>query len=250
MIYLLHGKDFVEARKKLHSLLDSLFEKKPNASFFKMDSSNFTEGQLDEFISGQGLFEQKYIVQMDGLLEDKKAKDIVLDRLKEISGSDNVFVFIEDKITKPVLKKISDKAQKVQEFDSPESLTRKFGVAGDGELDLGEFNIFNMADALGNRDKKNLWVLYQKAKAHNIPAEEMHGILLWQVKSIALAKNSANAESSGLKPFVFSKSLRFAKNFENEELKNLSSKMISIYHDARRGIVDFDTAMELFVLEL
>ncbi len=249
MLYLLHGSDFKKSRKKLHSLIDSLLKKKPDASFFKLDSSSFTENQLDELVEGQGLFEQKYIVQMDGLLENTKTRDFVVDRLKEIGESDNIFVFIEEKITKPVLKKVEKIAQKVQELElSEKSSGRKFGVIGGSELDLGEFNIFNLADAFGKKDKKNLWVLYQKAKMRNIPDEEIHGILNWQLRSMLIAQKTKTAQESGLKPFVFNKSLRFSKNFDDGELEKLSSKLVSIYHDTRRGLCEFDVEMERFVL--
>ncbi len=248
MLYLLHGSDFKKSRKKLHSLIDVLQKKKPDASFFKLDSSNFSESQLDELVGGQGLFEQKYIVQMDGLLENTKTRDFVVDRLKEIGESDNIFVFIEEKITKPVLKKVQKQAQKVQEFELSEKTGRKFSVVDGTELDLGEFNIFNLADAFGKKDKKSLWTLYQKAKMRNIPDEEIHGILNWQLRSMMIASKTKTAQESGLKPFVYNKSKKFAGNFEKGELEKLSSKFISIYHDARRGLCEFDIEMEKFVL--
>ncbi len=249
MLYLLHGTDFKKSREKLHIMVDSLLKKKPDASFFKLDISNFSESQLDEFILSQGLFEQKYIVQMDGLLENIKTRDFVMDKIKEISESDNIFVFIEENLTKPVLKKVEKVAHKVQEFGSVAKASgRKFGVIGGSELDLGEFNIFDLADAFGRRDKKNLWVLYQKAKMRNIPDEEIHGIINWQLRSVLVAKKSKDIKESGLKPFVYNKSLRFAGNFQEVELETLSSKMVSIYHDARRGLVEFGVEMERFVL--
>lgn len=252
MLYLLYGSDFKKSREKLHSMIDSLLKKKPDASFFKLDSANFSESQLEELILSQGLFEQKYIVQADGLLDWKKSKDIVVEKIKEISESENIFFLIEENIDKPTLKKIEKVAEKVQEFGKKENQEggRKFGVIGGGGLNLGEFNIFDIADALGRKDKKELWVLYQKADRHNIPAEEVHGILMWQIKSILIAKKSKNVEDSGLKPFVYNKSLRFAKNFKEGELEKISSQLISIYHDARRGLCDFDVEMERFVLEI
>ena len=58
MLYILCGTDTARAREKLHSLLDSLFKKKPDASFFHIDDEQFEERQLEELISGQGLFER------------------------------------------------------------------------------------------------------------------------------------------------------------------------------------------------
>jgi len=115
-------------------------------------------------------------------------------------------------------------------------------------LNLGEFNIFDLADAFGNRDRKRFWVLYQKAKIRNITDEEIHGIVNWQLKSMIIAKKSMNAEKANLKPFVYNKSLRFSKNFEQGDLRKLSAKLVSMYHNARRGLVDFDVEMEKFVL--
>lgn len=251
MLYLLHGQNFKKSREKLHSMIDSLLKKKPDASFFKLDSSNFSESQLDEFIGGQGLFEQKYIVQVDGLLNDSKSKDFIIDRIKEISESDNIFIFIENELPKPVLNKIEKTAQKVQEFVG-ESFQegRKFGVIGGAELNLKDFNIFNMADAFGGRERKKLWVLYQEAVRRDIPAEEIHGILNWQLRSMIIAKKSMNAEKAGLKPFVYNKSLRFSKNFEQGDLRKISCRLVSMYHDARRGLVDFDIALEKFILSI
>ncbi len=248
MLYLLYGTDFKTSREKLHSMIDSLLKKKPDASFFKMDSSNFLESQLDEFISSQGLFEQKYIVQLDGLLEDAKTRDFVIDKISEISESENIFVFIEENLTKPILKKVEKVAQKIQEFGSPMEGNQKFGITSGGKLNLGEFNIFDLADAFGNRDRKRFWVLYQKAKIRNITDEEIHGIVNWQLRSMIIAKKSMNAEKANLKPFVYNKSLRFSKNFEQGDLRKLSAKLVSMYHNARRGLVDFDVEMEKFVL--
>jgi DNA polymerase III delta subunit len=248
MLYLLHGQNFKKSREKLHSMTDSLLKKKPDASFFKLDSSNFVESQLDELVGGQGLFEQKYIVQMDGLLENTATRDFVIDRVDSIAESENIFLIIEENITKPILKRLEKQAEKIQEFVLSENGGRKFAVIGGGELNLSEFNIFDLADAFGRRDKKEFWVLYQKAKMRDIPDEEIHGIINWQLKSILIAQKSKNVEDSGLKPFVYNKSLRFAKNFEEGELEKLSSKIVSIYHDARRGLCDFSVEMEKFVL--
>lgn len=258
MFYLLYGSDFKKSREKLRGMVDSLLKKKPDASFFKLDISNFSEGQLEELISGQGLFEQKYIVQIDGLLEDKKSRDFVLDKIDEIAQSENIFIFIEENLDKVTLKKIEKIAQKVQEFDKKESGGRKFGVMGDlntlhgqgWNLNLKEFNIFDIADALGRKDKKELWVLLQKAIQRNIPTEEIHRILLWQIKTILIAQKSKDESESGLKTFVYNKSLRFSKNFREGELEKILSRLISIYHDARRGLCEFEVEMERFVLEI
>ena len=248
MIYFLHGDDTQKSKEKLKSLLATLFSKKPNASFFKLDIDNFDEVKLDEFIQSQGLFEKKYIIQMDGLFEDKSIAKFIVDKLEDLQKSENIFIFLEKKITKPVLKKIEKYATKIQEFSVKEK-GRSFATKN-GNFNLGGFNIFDLATCFGNRNKKDLWVLYQKTKIKNIPPEEVSGIIFWQLKMMFQVLNSKNALEADLKPFVFSKAKGYLKNYSEEELKKMSSALVSIYHNARRGGLEFDLALEKFILEL
>ena len=113
-----------------------------------------------------------------------------------------------------------------------------------------DFNVFALTDALGERDRKKLWTLYQRAKYAEVSPEEIHGILFWQVKSMLLAKNAKNAEEAGLKPYPFKKSVGFLKHYTGGEVEHLSRKLLSVSHDARRGLHDFDIALERFVLNI
>ena len=54
----------------------------------------------------------------------------------------------------------------------------------------------------------------------------------------------------GLHPFVVKKAIGFTKNFSQEELEELSRKLVTIYHDARRGGDELPVALEKFVLSL
>ncbi len=236
MIYLLYGTDTIKSRKKLHTLLDSLFLKKPDASFVRASAENFDESRIDEFVGGQGLFENKYIIVFDNLFEDKETKNAILKKLKEISKSQNIFIFLEEKLNKTELNRFEKYAEKIQKIDI------------EGQTQKKKFDIFSLTDAFGRRDKKGLWVLYQKAKLNNVSDEEVHGILFWQVKSMILSLNAKDAKESGLNPFVFRKSLGFLKNYSESELKKISSTLVSLYHDTRRGIHEMDTALERFIL--
>jgi hypothetical protein len=93
-------------------------------------------------------------------------------------------------------------------------------------------------------------LLYQQAVRHDVVPEELHGILFWQVKSMLLATLSKDAKESGLNPFVYSKAKNYAKNFTLDELKKISSQLVAIYHQAHRGEVDFDLALEKFFLSI
>ncbi len=239
MIYLLYGSDVEKSRNKLHDLVQTLLKKKPDASHLKITDENFDEAQLDEHISSSGLFASKSIIEVDNVFRNKDAKEVILKRIKDIAESDNIFVFLEGELNKTETAKFDKNAEKIQAFELKEEVEEK-----------KDFNIFSLTDALGRRDRKQLWVLYTKAKQKGIADEEIHGILFWQIKAMLLALQTKTAQEAGLNPFVFSKSLGFSKNYSEPELKKISSDLISIYHNARRGIHDFDVALEKFVLTL
>ncbi len=248
MLYLLHGIDQKKTREKLHKLTDSLCAKKPDAGIFILDSDNFSEAKIDELTGGQGLFSDKYIVILDKLLEDKLMKEIVLEKIKEIGKSENVFLMIEEKLDKKTLSKLEKNSEKVLSFELKEKKNIRKFVGNGGEISLGDFQIFSIADAFAERDKKRLWALLQESRIHNIPPEEVHGIIMWSVRSMLIAQDAKSANEAGLKPFVFNKSKRNSGNFKDRELEEISSNLISVYHNARRGIIDMDTSLEQFIL--
>ena len=255
MIYILHGEDTEKARTKAHELVDSLRAKKPDASFFKIEATQFSAERLDELINSQGLFESKYIVLFGRVFENKEAKEQLINSRKELAESPHIFIFLEGKIDKASLTKLEKVATKVQVFEvgggavGASGKGRTFAVGEtSGQFSISEFNIFSLGDAFGRRDKKELWFLYSKAALRNIPAEEIHGILFWAWKSMALAATSKDAAEAGINPYVFQKSSGFAKNFKKEELSAMGERLVRMFHDAHRGKVDFDIELERFVL--
>ncbi len=238
MIYLLYGEDTTKSREKMNTLVGSLRAKKPDASFFKIDDEHWSSAQLEELIVGAGLFEQKYIVVLDRVFENKEAKEFVFKNMKEIGVSENIFIILECKLDKRTLTKFEKNGEKVVEF--PKKVIKK----------EDKFNIFTLSDALGGRNKKELWVLFQKAVNAGMSPEEIHGTLFWVVKSMILSKNTKTAGEAGLNPFVFRKSVSFARNFESKELRNISSCLVSIYHEAHGGGMELSIALEVFILSI
>ncbi len=227
------------ARRKSRELLNALLKKKPDASSFRFDADTFTDSTLDEFVGSQGLFENKYIVVFDRVFLNKEAKEEIVKNIEAIANSSNIFILLEGELDKKTLGILSKKADKVQEFPLKGKTEKK-----------ESFNMFALADAFGKRDKKELWMLYLEALRNDAAPEELHGILFWQLKSMIISHVSSDAKTAGLNPFVFKKSKSFAKNYSLQELKELSSRMVAMYHDAHRGLVEFEVALERFVLGL
>lgn len=227
----------MQARSKLNGLIEKLLSRKPDAMLIRIDDESFDEENFLGTIESQGLFEAHSIVVLDKVFQNSDGKSVILDSLKELKKSENVFIILEEKLDKKTVTRIEKQSEKVQEFTSVEKKKESF-------------NIFALTDALGDRNRKNLWVLYQKGKMQNISDEEMHGILFWAVKSMMLAQASVNAKEAGLNPFVFSKNKRYADNYSEKELQTMSSSLVNLYHNARRGKETLDVAFERFILSV
>ncbi|OHA88517.1 MAG: hypothetical protein A2653_01970 [Candidatus Zambryskibacteria bacterium RIFCSPHIGHO2_01_FULL_43_25] len=238
MLYVLHGNDFEKARSKLRDIIRAQKNKNPDASFFRIDRDVWVGARFEELLSGQGLFQNRYIVVLDNLLSDKDTASVVVEALKDCAESKNIFIVIEEILGKDLIKKLEKYADKIQEFGRKTAIPAK------------PFSVFSLADALGERNGERLWVLYQKAVFSGLDPEEIQRILVWQVKAIIVASGSADAKSAGLNPFVFRKAKNFAKNYSKNELRQLSSNLVSMYHRARRGKGEFSNLLEKFVLDL
>ncbi len=238
MLYALFGTDTARSRKKLSSLLQTLLSKKPDAMVLRSDASSFDEATIRDYIESQGLFEQKSIIVLDFLFENKTNQTYILENLKDMNSSENVFILLEGKLDAKTKKKLEKHSTKMQECVLAKKSSKQ-----------SEFNIFELSDALGMRDRKKMWVLFQRGKLHNVSSEEMHGILFWSAKNMMLAKQGKNAKDAGLSPFVFQKADRFGKNFSDLELQGLLQDLVSLYHRVRRGAFSFDIGLEKFILD-
>ena len=112
------------------------------------------------------------------------------------------------------------------------------------------FNIFAFTDAIGARKKRDAWVLYQKALASGLVPEELFYKFQWQLKSMLIASATKTPLEADMKPFPYNKAKSFLKNFNKEELENLSTKLVIGYHSARRGEGEISTILEKMVLSL
>ncbi len=238
MLYVIYGTDTEKAREKSRALFEALKEKKPDASAGTIGMDEITFQKLDELTQTQGLFENRQIIFMDRTLENKDIRDVILERIDEIGESPNIFIFFEGKLTKEILKKLEKRAEKITEYESTEEKKKESG------------SFFHLADALGSKDKKGLWVGIREALDYDAAAEEIHGILFWQAKSLALAKMTASAGEAGLNPFVYGKAKRYVSNFREGEIDFMLSKLVQMYHKAHRGEVDFEIELEKFALDI
>lgn len=237
MFYFLYGSDTHKSREKLHDLLDLAKKKRPEAEVFKINTENWSDGQFDELLVSQGLFSQKYTTVLDNVFENKEIKSYVLERLKEMKESEQIFLLLESSVDATSLKKIEKYAEKVQEFEKKAEVKK-------------DINIFAIGDGLINKDKKKLWVKFIDLISNGIPVEEIHGILFWQVKNMLIASKAKSAQDSGLSPFVFKNALTGSRNYRTEELVKMSGDLVDMTHRVRSGEGDLEIMAEKWILSL
>ncbi|MEK7177006.1 MAG: hypothetical protein AAB719_01790 [Patescibacteria group bacterium] len=113
-----------------------------------------------------------------------------------------------------------------------------------------EFNIFLLTDALGAKNKKEAWTLYQKALLAGVSPEEIFFKLFWQVKSMLIVSKVKTVSETDMKPFTYNKSKSFLKNFKQEELEQISEDLVTGFILARRGEGEIETLIEKLLLKL
>lgn len=237
MLYVIYGKDSIKARKKLHELLDWAKKKRPEAELFKITTENWSSSQFEELLVSQGLFDTKYTVVLDGLFEKKDIKEFIVDKVEEISQSDQLFFLLDTTIDAASLKKIEKYAKQIQEFLPKEDKKN-------------EPNVFAVTSGLLERDKRRLWVDYTDLLRRGGVPEEIHGIFFWQIKNMIIASRAKSQTETGLSPYAYKNALSGTRKFRTEELLKMSSDLVEITHKVRTGMGDMAIMLERWVLSV
>lgn len=240
MLYVIHGTDTQKSRGKLQSLVTVLQSKRPDATLFRLSPENWNQGFLDEVLSGVNLFTPKNIIVLDSLVSNKDSVEYIEERIGDFAESEHVCILFDSKINKVLLTKLEKKTEKVEEHN--------LKVSSDEGSAKKPPQTFAFAEALASRNKVNSWKLFQELAVDNLPAEEIHGVIWWQFKSIYMAYDAKSAAEVDMKPYTFSKSQGFKKNWKKEELSVYLDNLVDMYHKAHRGEVDFIIEIEKLCL--
>jgi DNA polymerase III delta subunit len=235
MLYVVHAGDRVRGRTALHKLIAEVCGAR--APLIRIVAEELNEHALLELMGAQGLFSEKLLVLLDEPFEAQGGRELILGQGKALAESKNVFFLFEGELDKKTESTLTRFAEKVVHVP---------GASSSGEAPA--FNRFALTDALLKRDKKQLWVLFERARRDAVSLEELHGMLFWQIKSMLLALKAPSASGAGLKPFVFTKSRAGAKLYGEEGLQKLLDGLVTLYHESRRGRYDLGNALERWVL--
>lgn len=252
MLYFIYGENIGASLARKRELLETLRAQSPSAHEISLEGEDVTADRLVELGSARGLFVSKTIVVLDGACESAASREALIVAASMLESSKNTFIVFErGKVDATAEKALTSAAAKTFRSPAPsaEGAGRGRAVGASARERAYDPGLFALADALGERNRKELWVRYTRARYIDGRApEEIHGILFWQARAMLSAHECSSADEAGLKPFVFSKSKRYAARFKREELRELTGGLVSLYHDARRGIHDLDIALERFIL--
>ena len=165
------------------------------------------------YATSANLFGDTPVVILENIIEQGGlslgAKDLEI-----LQDSSTTFIFLEDKF----LKKDESKYKKYATILTFEEKIIK---------PKQSFDTFSVAESYGHRDKIGTWVLYRDAIEKGVEPEAISGILFWRIKTMILNKT---------------------KIFTLTELKNQSKNLVSLYHRAHLGKLDFTIGLEQFIL--
>lgn len=235
MLYVFYGTDTHKVADQANRLVALLRAKRPDAQVFSFENDTFAIGDLDALVAAQGLFVEKHVVVLKNTFDVGEVRDLVIARLEGFAGSPNIFVLTEGKLLVDHKRALEKHATKIEEHNKT-----------DGKKQ--DFNVFALADALGMRDRRALWMGYVGARRAGLVPEAIQGTLHWAIKGMLAARDASSPDSVGQTLAMFGKNKRAAQNFTREELVHLSRSLIAVYHEAHRGKGDLDTALERWCL--
>jgi len=236
MLYLIYGNDRAKGLAKFQMVREKLV--KNGTSIETIKEGSISDAMLDEIGVARGLFDKSTLFIFDSILEKKGEQDMLSSHAKALEESTNKFLVFEPSLGKDLAEKIAKHATEIIECTA-----RKVDFRP-------AFNIFSLGDALGKRNKKDLWVLFEQAVSAGITPEEIAGTLFWSVKNMALMKKAKPGDEAGLNPFVAKKTRSFADNYSEKEITDLSRELMTLYHEAHRGGEQMNIALEKFILSL
>lgn len=210
MLYLFTGTDRMKARAALGAGRAKLAS---GATVIHITDIHTIE-DLDAALAGGGMFAGVRAVVLDGLFDREEMRERIVGQLEHIASSpDHFFIYVE-KVDAATRRQIEKHAARSEQFDLPKKAERSS-------------SIFALGNALRARNKKDLWVGYQRELAADSAPEAIHGVLFWAVKQELLAARSDADQKRG---------------------KKLITILAALPHEARRQGMELEYALERFVL--
>lgn len=112
--------------------------------------------------------------------------------------------------------------------------------------------IFDLTDAIGNKDKKKSLILINELILKK-EAEQFILIMLYKhfrnlfLLRVATDEGRASADELGINPYVYRKLLGQVKNYEKAELRNILKKLVELDVKSKKGELDLRVGLEVLL---
>jgi len=233
MLEVYYGNDTELVRRTVHERTTSL--KKAGVEVSTIEKDTFVPGILTDAVGATSLFGEALGYVLDTPSDAAEFNAEVTAQLEAMAVSPHVFIVLEGPLLAAAKKPFAKHAETIEEYKKAAA---------------GRFNTFSLAEALAGKQKKQLWLLLQEARLSGAAAEEVIGILWWQLKSLRLAAFTTSAAEAGMKDFPYNKAKRSLPNFKDGEIESLSRSLLVVYHDGHGGKRNIDDALEEWVLKM
>ncbi len=182
-------------------MLKVLVGKKAKGEELKWDSISADE--LRSLASTSDMFGGTSTFVLSGVLYSERGEEF-LELADALLESPHEFIFEEEKLLKA-------------ETDALTKLGAKIEIVK-AEKKAFTFDQYGVATALGNKDKKRLWLGLMQSFRAGEKAEAVAGLMAWKARQMRDAK--------------------------------LSRELVALYHDSHRGAGDLELLLERFALKL
>lgn len=235
MLKVFYGNDVIGVREAASIYLTELRAEDDELDVGRLEAENYEPGKLASLSETMPLFGGSKVYIIDTPSQQADFWNEVLAEVETLDKSQHTFILIEGNILAADKKKINKFASDLTEFKAE---TKK------------GFDAFKMAEALALKDKKLLWLLLQESFASGMSAEEIIGILWWQLKTLRLAALTKSATEAGVKDYPYNKAKRSLSNFKSGEIEKVSLALLRLYHEGHSGKRDIDLALEQWALRI
>lgn len=231
MLVCFYGSDYEKARAEARAFIE-----RDGRTPERIIANEWYQGRCIEYADTESLFGGPQLYVLDTPSDNDTYAQEVFESLERLSASPHTFILIEHSLNVAETKKLIPHAKEIFEHKKPE------------KKDM--FNMFSLADALASRDKKMLWVYLREAYGAGESTESIIGILLWQLKALAMTERTQTSSEAGMKDFPYKKAKKSLSNFSKGEVVTLFRSLLKVYHEGHGGVRNIDDALEQWVLSL
>lgn len=122
-----------------------------------------------------------------------------------------------------------------------------------------ETKIFDLVDAIGNRNKKRAHQLLTSLLEQGEDGFYILSMMIFQIRNLSLVSNCKErgifqaqiiAQKTGLHPFVVQKALVQLGNFRSNQLKEIYQRTFLLDINSKSGKIDIKEALEDFIIKI